>query len=195
MRINESVRLWRISPGHVSTWPYGLPSTSKHSPTPLFYSSILYLLAAAAHSSLLSDCVPKVLDSQDSIVWSDGDKNMVAACLPGSVLDMFSVTLFCVIKTELNMTLLVVQTILPAMSHLFQIHTINTKTHCNLVLGIALMFQFDVQDTSQTQRPLPDRNLNLSFLLLCFSFFLPSNPPPFPSCPPFAPFLPETPVE
>lgn len=156
-----------------------------------------YFLAAAAHSSLLSDCVLKVPDSQDSIIWSERNKNMVAACLPGSVLDRFSVTLFCFMKTELNMTLLVVQTILPAMSHLCQVHTINTKTHCNLALRIALMFQFGVQDTSETHRPRPGRNLNFSSLLLQYAFFLllPSNSPPFPLCPPFAPFLPEKPVE
>lgn len=61
--------------------------------------------------------------------------------------DIFSVTLFCVMKTELKVTLLV-QTILPAMSHLCQVHTINTKIHWNLALGKALMFQFGVQDTS-----------------------------------------------
>lgn len=49
--------------------------------------------------------------------------------------------LLCVVKTELNMTLLVMQTILPAMSHLCHVHTINTKAHCNLALRIALMFQ------------------------------------------------------
>lgn len=142
-----------------------------------------YFLAAAAHSSLLlSDCVLKVPDSQDSIVWCERSKNMVAACLPGSVLDRFGVTLFCVMKTELNMTLLVVQTILPAMSHLCQVHTINTKTHCNLALRIALMFQFGVQDTSKTHRPHPGRNLNFSSLLLQYVFFLsfPPDPLPFP---------------
>lgn len=58
---------------------------------------------------------------------------------------MFSVTPFCVMKTELKMSLLVVQTVLNVMSHLCQVHTID-KAYCNLALRVALMFQFGVQD-------------------------------------------------
>lgn len=90
-----------------------------------------------------------MLDSQDSIAWS-GRKEKHGGFLPSwncfPYVDMLSVTLFCVMKTELNMTLLVVQTILPAMSHLCQVHTLNTN--CSLALSITLMLQFGVQDTS-----------------------------------------------
>lgn len=96
-----------------------------------------------------------MLDSHDSIVWSGSWKKrktwwppVFLGVLSLQYADMFGVTLFCVMKTELNMTLLVVQTILLAMSHLCQVLTINTKTHCNLALRKALMFQFGVQDTT-----------------------------------------------
>lgn len=105
-----------------------------------------------------------------------------AARLPGSVLlrwssEMCRGVLRCERCTELNVTLLVVQTILPAMSHLCQVHTINTKTRCNLALGVALMFQRRVEDSSQTPRHPPHTpppsppHASLAKSCLCFLQF------------------------
>lgn len=157
-------RLWLISPGQILSTP--LPSSVQH----LCFTAVVS--GSCCWHFLVIWLWSRVLDSQDSISWSERREKQGGClsswkCFP--YVDMFSVTLFCVMKTELNMTLLVVQTILPAMSHLCQVHTINTKTHCNLALSVALMFQFGVQDTSQTHHPLPGRNLNFSSLL-CFSF-------------------------
>lgn len=70
----------------------------------------------------------------------------MAARLPGSVfpyVDMFCVTLPGVMKTELNMTLLVVQTTLPATSHLCQ------GSHNKHKLQFGARHKFVVQDTSR----------------------------------------------
>lgn len=94
-------------------------------------------------------------------------------------LAVFSSRCFALRKTELNMTLLVMQTILTAMSHLCRVRTVNTKTHCNLALRIALVFQFGVQDTSQT----PSLSSSTSFIshLLSFSrVYLPYFSLPWP---------------
>lgn len=124
-------------------------------------------------------------DSQDGIGCSGrrgehGGSLSSWKCFP--YVDVFSVTLFfCAVQTELNMTLPVVQTMLPAMSHLCQVHTINTKTHCNLALSVALMFQFVVQDTAQTQRPLPWQKPKFLLpppMVFPFFFFLPRTPFP-----------------
>lgn len=76
-----------------------------------------------------------VLDSQDSIAWfgrkeKHGGCSASWKCFP--FVDMFSLTLFCFMQPEVNTTLLVVQTVLPAMSHFCQFHTLNTN--CSLVL-------------------------------------------------------------
>ena len=134
-----------------------------------------------------------VLVSRDCTVWSGkGEKH--GGCLSSwncfLHVHMFSMILFCVQKTEWNITLLVMQTLLPAMSHLCHVHTINTKTNCNLALSIALLFQFCVQDTSQTHCPVLARPRN--FLSMPSMFFLSSllsapflflQWPPFCTCP------------
>lgn len=116
----------------------------------------------------------RVLDSQDSIIWSrraEKHGDCLSSWKCSLHVDMFSMILLCVVKTELNMTLLVMQTILPAMSHLCHVHTINTKTHCNLALS-----RSSIQDTSNTLSPpwqTPEFLLTHSmFFLFLFSLVL-----------------------
>lgn len=173
-----------MSPGNVSTpgqivCPQ-LPNTVQH----LCFTAVVS--GSCCWQFIVIWLCTRVLDSQDSIVWS-GRKGKHDGCLSSWKcflhVDTFCGTLFCIMKTELNLTLLVVQTILPTMSHLCQVRTINTKKHCYLALRIALMLQFGVQDTSQTccapfwQKP--------EFPLSSFVFL--SNYPPFLLCPLFAP--------
>lgn len=159
---------------------------------PNTFVSQQYFLAAAAERSLSSDREMEFLRVRTAASFDlKEDKNTVAPRLPGSVLDVCSVTLFCALKTELNTTLLVVQTMLPAMSRLCRVHTINTQTHGTLALGRALRFQFKS----------PGHLLNSPYPPWQKPEFLHPPPyclffsPPFLSCPPFAPFPPEKPVE
>lgn len=88
--------------------------------------------------------------------------------------NLFSVTLFWVMKTELIMTLLVVQTILPTIQGVCQICTIYTKTHCNLAFRIAVTFQ----DTSQPPWLTPEflLSLQIPFLPVYDLYFHSSHP-------------------
>lgn len=86
-----------------------------------------WFLAAAADSSLLSDCVPECLTG-GTASFGLGKRGEHGGCLSSwkcfLYADVFSVTLFCVMKIELNVTLLVLcKQCSPTMSHLCQVHT------------------------------------------------------------------------
>lgn len=65
------------------------------------------LLAAATDSLLFFECVPESMTARTASFGLEEQSGMVAACLPGSVfphVDAFGGILFCVAKSELNMT-------------------------------------------------------------------------------------------
>lgn len=89
------------------TWPNSLPTTPRHNVIPLFYSVCLRQLLLTVHCYL---SVLECLTSRTASFGLEEEKNVAAACLPGSI---FLMSTCFVLKTELNMTLHVVQTVLP----------------------------------------------------------------------------------
>lgn len=106
------------------TWSKSQPWSPKH--RALFVSE-QFFLAAAADTLLLSNCIGVCSTGRTAQFGLEKEKNMVVAHLASNVF-FLSLSLFVaarsawicfgVLNTELNMTLLVMQTILPAMSHL-----------------------------------------------------------------------------
>lgn len=134
-------------------------------------------LAAAADSSLLSDCVLECLTARTASFGLEEvkrTKNMVAACLPGNVFFMSTCSVWlCFALWKLNWTwpyLLCKQYSPPCL--ICAMFTQQTQRHSVIWhSGGALMFQRSVQDASQTRWPLPGTHLNFSSHLLCFSSF------------------------
>lgn len=115
---------------HLANHSFPTPKHKRH----FFFTAVVFGSSCCWQFVVIWLCT-RVPDCQDSIVWS-GRSEKHGGCLSSwkcfLYVGVFSVTLLYAMKTELNMTPLVVQTILPAISHLCQVHTINTKTCCNL---------------------------------------------------------------
>lgn len=126
-----------------------------------------------------------VLDIQICIIWS-GRREKRGGCLSSWKCFPY-VDMFCVMKTELNMTLHVVQTILPTILPVSYV----PGSHYKHKLSCSSLV-----NRTPLKHTVCGRKMNFSILLICFLFsFPPSNSLPFLLCPPFAPFLPEKHVE